>query len=31
MRQALKGRDQFFTITGTHPGGGLDMMMFIVK
>ncbi len=31
MRAALEGRDWFFTITGVHKGGGLDMMMVIVK
>ena len=31
MRDALQNRSWFFTITGTHPGGGLDMMMIIVK
>lgn len=31
MRAALQNRSWFFTITGTHPGGGLDMMMVIIK
>ena len=31
MREALAGRQWFFSITGTHAGGGLDMMMWVVK
>lgn len=31
MRSALRDRDYFFTITGVHRGGGLDVMMVIVK
>lgn len=31
MRRALENRSWFITITGTHAGGGLDMMMVIVK
>lgn len=31
MRAALKDRSWFFTITGMHKGGGLDMMMWIWK
>ena len=33
LARVLEGRDWFFTITGSRPaqGGGLDMMMVIIK
>lgn len=31
MRKELKNREYYFTITGTHNGGGLDMTMVIKK
>merc|ERR1712039_394195 len=31
MQQELRDRDWFFTITGVHEGGGLDMVMVIQK